>query len=56
MRQSAVVGAIVRSGVDTIPKVEGWANRDAILSVVDPSSIGENVDVGTLGTEFAVSL
>jgi hypothetical protein len=30
--------------------------RDAILAVVDAPAVGEDVDIGALGAEFAVSL
>jgi hypothetical protein len=31
-------------------------NGDTILAVVDATTVGENVDVGALGSEFAISL
>ena len=43
-------------GVGATGESGSIAYCDAILSVVDSSAIGKNMDVCTFGTEFAVSL
>lgn len=50
-----------RRGFRILRRVSGEADwigtyRDAILSVVDAPAVGEDVDIGALGAEFAVSL
>lgn len=56
--KSAGRGLIVARGcgVGTSCESGSCAYRDAILAVVDASAIGEDVDVGTLGSKLAVSL
>lgn len=49
-----------RRGCRVLRRVRGEAdwigNRDAILAVVDAPAVGEDVDIGALGAEFAVSM
>ncbi len=48
---------VVRGRVHSGTEVDGRrANRDAVLAVVDPSAVGEDVDVGAFWSEFAVAL
>lgn len=56
--KSAGRGLIVARGCGVGTSCESWSctYRDAILAVVDASAIGEDVDVGTLGSKLAVSL
>jgi hypothetical protein len=48
--------AACRGGVGAPCEGGSVAYRDAILSVVDASTVGEDVDVGTFGAEFTVAL
>ena len=60
------IGQGARRGVEVVRcrgDGPGWgeshrrgADRDAVLAVVDPSAIGEDVDVGAFGPELAVPL
>lgn len=45
----------VGHGIQAVSKVDG-GDGDSILAIVDASTIGEYVDVGTLGAKFAVTL
>lgn len=56
--QGAGRGLVVagRCGVGTSCESGSCTYRDAILAVVDAATVGEDVDVGTLGSKLAVSL
>lgn len=55
--QGTVVGGIVSGGrVHTVPQVQRLTDRDAILAIVDSSTISENVDICAFRAEFAISL
>jgi hypothetical protein len=47
---------VVECRVDPVAEVEGLANGDAILPVVDTAAVGKDVNVGTLGAELAIAL
>lgn len=52
--QGAVGGVVGR--IDSVAEVEGLADSDTILAVVNSPTIGEDVDIGAFGSELAIAL
>lgn len=50
------VGVAVGGGVDAVAEMEWLTNGDAVFAVIDAPAVGQNVDIGTFRTEFAVAL